>query len=382
MTQTALVNDSVMAAALYMALELSKKTWKVGFSDGRKRRTVNVPGGDLERLYAEIGRAKEKLGLSAETPVYSCYEAGRDGFWLDRALQSAGIENRVVDPASIEVSRQSKRAKTDGIDVEMLLSKLRLHHHGERVWKVVRVPDPQAEAGRCLHREIERLKKERSAHVNRLKGLLMGHGVRLEKVILKDWTEQVQRWRTWDGQPLAADLQGALLREGERLGLIEKQLAELESERERRVREVGGSEDEAMAMIRQLRLLKGIGPVAAWVFVMEFFGWRRFRNGKQVGALAGLTGTPYDSGQSRREQGISKAGNRRVRSLAVEIAWLWLRYQPESALSQWFHERFGGAGKRHRRVGIVALARKLLVALWRYLDSGLVPHGAQFKPAI
>ena len=378
MTQTE--NLSAAAAVLYMALELSKSKWKVGFSDGRRQRVVNVPGGDVQALAEAIERAKAKFCLSAAVRVVSCYEAGRDGFWLHRWLLGCGIENLVVDPASIEVSRQARRVKTDGVDVEMLLAKLRLHHQGERVWNVVRVPEPQAEAARCLHRELERLKRERGAHVSRLKGLLFAQGLRLERISTQGWASQVASFQGIDGQALAADLQGQLLREGARLALVEAQIRALESERERRVREAGQSEG-PLGMVRQLRLLKGIGPVAAWVFVMEFFGWRRFRNGKQVGALAGLTGTPYASGQLSREQGISKQGNRRVRALAVEISWLWLRYQPNSALTRWFHERFGAGGKRHRRVGIVALARKLLVALWRYLDTGQLPTGAVLKAA-
>jgi transposase len=362
-----------------MALELSKAKWKVGFEHGRKRRTVNVDGGSVGGLAEALAKAKEKLGLTGAVRVLSCYEAGRDGFWLHRLLVSWGVENLVVDPASIEVSRQARRAKTDRVDLEMLLSKLRQHHSGERSWKVVRVPDEEAEAGRHLHREMERLKGERSRHVNRMKGLLFAQGVRLERVKLSDWVKQVEGFRGADGRPLAVDLQGELKREGERLTLVEAQVKALEAEQERRVREAAA--EGPLAMVQQLRQLKGIGWVAAWVFVMEFFGWRKFRNGKQVGALAGLTGTPYDSGQSRREQGISKAGNRRVRALAVEIAWLWLRYQPDSALSRWFAERFGGTGKRHRRVGIVALARKLLVALWRYLEAGVLPEGALLKAA-
>jgi transposase len=382
MTQVALQrNDTAVAPVLYMALELSKAKWKVGFECGRKRRTVSVEGGDVAGLWAALEEAKAKFGLAPEVVVRSCYEAGRDGFWLHRLLTGWGVENLVVDPASIEVSRQGRRAKTDGLDLQMLLGKLRQYHGGERVWKVVRVPEREAEAGRVLHREAERLKGERARHLNRLKGLLFAQGIRLERLTLADWPLQVERLRTFDGQPLAADLQGELKRTGERLALLERQLKELEAEQERRLREAaetGGP----LALVRQLRTLKGIGPVAGWVFVMEFFSWRRFRNAKEVGALAGLTGTPHSSGTMHREQGISKAGNRRVRALAVEIAWLWLRYQPDSALSRWFAERFGGTGKRHRRVGIVALARKLLVALWRYLQTGVVPEGARLKAVI
>lgn len=380
MTQAALeIKDNASTPPLYMALELSKASWKIGFEYGGKRRNVTVEGGNLAQLSEQIGKAREKFQLSVQVPIYSCYEAGRDGFWLHRWLTEQGVLNVVVDPASIEVSRQARRAKTDNVDRQMLLNKLRLHHNGERVWKVVRVPDEQAEAARVLHRELERLKKERGSLSNRIKGCLFAQGIRVERLPLRTWQEQLKQWRTFDGQPLPTDMQLELKRSGERLQLLELQIRELERERDRRITETS-EQGSPVAKVQQLMQLKAIGPVAAWLFVMEFFGWRNFSNAKEVGALAGLSGTPYDSGASEREQGISKAGNRRVRALSVEIAWLWLRYQPQSRLSQWFHERFGG-NKRSRRVGIVALARKLLVALWRYLQTGQLPEGAQFKTA-
>lgn len=372
-------NDSGAGAVLYMALELSKATWKVGFEHQGRRRIQNVPGGDVSGLRGAIEQARRRLGVPDEGEVRSCYEAGRDGFWLHRLLRDWGVENAVVDPASIEVSRRARRAKTDRVDVASLLSKLRQYHLGERgVWKVVRVPTEAAEDARLLHRERERLKKECTGHILRIKGLLFAQGVRLEQVGGPHWVERLSGLRRYDGRALAADLQAQLARESARLALVEAQLKALEAEQARRVREAGETGG-AMAMVRALCQLKGIGTVTAWVLVMEFFGWRRFKNGKEVGALAGLTGTPYASGQMQREQGISKAGNRRVRALAVEIAWLWLRYQPDSALSRWFAERFAGTGKRHKRVGVVAVARKLLVTLWRYLHTGERPAGARLK---
>lgn len=382
MAQMALqTNDSGLVGELYMALELSKATWKVGFEYQGKRRIKNVVGGEVGALRQALDEATHKLGVPAGTVVRCCYEAGRDGFWLHRLLEGWGVQKVVVDPASIEVSRQARRAKTDRVDLLSLLSKLRQYHAGERaVWKVVKVPSEQAEAARLLHRELERLKKERTGHVLRIKGLLFAQGVRVEQVGGKHWAAVLMALRGHDGDALPADLLAQVRRESERLAMVQAQIKAIEQEQERRVREaaeVGG----VMSMVQALRQLKGIGPVAAWVFVMEFFGWRQFKSGKEVGALAGLTGTPYASGQMQREQGISKAGNRRVRVLAVEIAWLWLRYQPDSALSRWYAERFAGTGKRHKRVGIVAVARKLLVALWRYLHTGEIPAGAQLKPA-
>jgi transposase len=364
-----------------MALELSKSTWKVGFEYQGKRRIKNVPGGEVSALRQTLDEARHKLGVPAGALVRCCYEAGRDGFWLHRLLEGWGVQNVVVDPASIEVSRQARRAKTDRVDLQSLLSKLRQYHAGELgVWKVAKVPSEQDEEGRLLHRELERLKKERTAHVLRIKALLFAQGVRVERVGGKKWAAALMALRRYDGRALPADLMAQVRRESERLAMVQAQITAIEKEQARRVREAAQAGG-AMAMVRALRQLKGIGPVAAWVFVMEFFGWRQFKNGKQVGALAGLTGTPYASGQMQREQGISKAGNQRVRALAVEIAWLWLRHQPDSAISRWYAERFAGTSKRHKRVGIVAVARKLLVALWRYLDTGERPAGARLKAA-
>lgn len=382
MAQMALqANDSGLVGVLYMALELSKSTWKVGFEYQGKRRIKNVTGGEVGELRQALDEAMQKLGVPAEALVRCCYEAGRDGFWLHRLLEDWGVENVVVDPASIEVSRQARRTKTDRVDLLSLLSKLRQYHAGEfGVWKVVKVPSEQDEEGRLLHRELERLKKERTGHVLRIKALLFAQGVRVEQVGGKKWAGYLMGLTRYDGRALPADLMAQVRRESERLAMVQEQIQAIEKEQERRVREaaeVGG----VMAMVQALRQLKGIGSVGAWVFVMEFFGWRQFKNGKEVGALAGLTGTPYASGQMQREQGISKAGNRRVRALAVEIAWLWLRYQPDSALSRWYAERFAGTSKRHKRVGIVAVARKLLVVLWRYLQTGELPTGARLKPA-
>lgn len=380
MTQATLeTNDTAPSLPLYMVLELSKASWKVGFEYNGKRRKVAVEGGDLDQLAEELRKTRDKFKLPPDVRVCSCYEAGRDGFWLHRLLISWGIDNLVVDPASIEVNRQAKRAKTDNLDRDMLLSKLRQYHSGETVWSAVRVPDEAAEAGRVLHRELERLQKEHNSLSNRVKGVLFAQGIRVERLNLADWDAQCQGFRRFDDQPLALDLQQELTRSGERLRLLKSQIRELAQERQRRIKD-SSQGCGAQAKVRHLMTLKAIGPVAAWMFIHEFFGWRQFTNGKQVGRLAGLTGTPYASGDSQREQGISKAGNRRVRRMAVEIAWLWLRYQPDSRLSRWFHDRFGG-NQRSRRVGIVALARKLLVALWRYLETGQLPEGAQLKGA-
>jgi transposase len=372
-------NNTAMAPTLYIALELSKKLWKLAFSDGEKKRHVTIKAKNLLELHEAIAQAKAKFGLAAEVRVVSCYEAGRDGFWLHRFLVSIGVENHVVDSSSIEVNRRARRAKTDGIDAGKLLGLLRRYWGGARgVYSVVRVPSEGQEDARRLHRELECLKKERGRHITRIRSLLTLHGSEVRYVGGSDWAEQVSGFRQWDGSPLPGELKGELLREGERLALVRQQIRALEAEQRRRE---GESDDPMIRKIVQLQQLGAIGPVSAWVFIMELFGWRTFNNRRELASLVGLTPMPYNSGDSTLEQGISKAGNRRVRALLIEISWLWLRYQPDSELSQWFNRRFAAGGKRMRRIGIVALARKLLIALWRYLETGEIPAGAHLKAA-
>jgi transposase len=365
---------------LYLAFELGRKEWKLAFTVSRsqKPRIVTIPAGDLAGVKQEIGRARERFKLAEDVRVVSCYEAGRDGFWLHRFLTEEGVDNVVVDSSSIEVNRRARQAKTDGLDVQKLLSQLQRYHGGEeKVWSVVRVPSVEEEDGRQLHRDWEVLKQERTLHRNRIQGLLASQGVRLE--IRADFVERLESAALWDGNPLPSWMKARLAQEWERLLLVETQIRELTKQREEKV-SVG--ESVAMRMIGQLVLLRAIGMTSAWVFVQEFFGWRQFRNRREIGALAGLVPMPYRSGESlKRDQGISKSGNTRIRAMAVEIAWAWLRYQPQSRLSLWFQERYGPGTRRSRRVGIVAMARKLLVALWHYLETGVLPDGAVLKPA-
>jgi transposase len=373
--ETLRIKDSIKEAILYIAFELSHLKWKLAFSNGEKMRTVTIDARDLDKLHAEIEKAKQRFGLEGQIRVVSCYEAGRDGFWLHRYLLSCGIENVVVDSASIEVNRRKRRAKTDRIDVRKLMHKLLRYHGGEQlVWSVVNVPSEQAEEGRHLHRELEVLKKERNMHRSRLKSLLIQQGIVAPNPSSRKFLIQLETLRRWDGTELPADLKSRIIREHGRLRMVEEQIYTLNKEREKRV---AAADTDAMKQIEQLMTLVGIGMNSSWKFVMEFFGWRDFKNGKQIGALSGLTPTPYDSGSSVREQGISKAGNERVRTLAVEMAWVWLRFQPQSKLSQWYLKRFAECGKRMRRIGIVAMARRLLIDLWRYLEHGVVPEGAR-----
>lgn len=362
---------------LYLAFELSDKKWRLGFTVGlgQKPRERVIRAGDLAALEEEIGLAKRRFHLPPEVRVMSCYEAGRDGFWIHRYLMEQGIENLVVDAASIEVPRRAKRAKTDRLDVGKLLTMLIRYDCGEKkVWSVVNVPSVESEDNRHLHRELTTLKRDRTRHINRIKGVLMGQGVRLP--VKGDFLKQIEEVRLWDGSPLPRGLRARVEREYAGLRFVEEQIKELEAERKELIRT---SDDPSVEMVRQLMRLRGIGENSSWVFVMEFFGWRRFRNRREIGALAGLAPTPYQSGDETREQGISKAGNRSIRAMAIEIAWGWLRYQPDSDLSRWFNRRFGHGSKRMRKIGIVALARKLLIALWRYVEFGEIPAGAQLK---
>jgi transposase len=315
------------------------------------------------------------LGLPETAPVVSCYEAGREGFWLHRFLLAHSITNHVVDSSAIEVSRRQRRAKSDGLDVRKLLSMLMRYHHGERhVWQVVKVPSVEAEDQRHLHRGLETLKQERASTTTRLKGLLSSQGIRLTS--LTNLPDQLDALRLWDGSPIPLGLRRRLLRVYAQHTFLSQQIAEVEAERRT---ELQTSSKASIAKVRQLTQLKGIGINGAWLLVMEFFAWRGFKNRREVGGLAGLTPTPYQSGESAREQGITKSGNPHVRWMITQLAWGWLRFQPQSALSVGFRERYGSGGKRLRRIGIVAVARKLLIALWRFLETGELPEGAALK---
>lgn len=372
---TRVKDDTTDCRPLYMALELSQEEWKVGFTIGlgQAPRLRQLVARDVDGLLEEICLAKVRFDLPEETTIRSCYEAGRDGFWLHRCLEMQGVSNLVVDSASIEVNRRARRMKTDRLDVGKLLIMLVRYHQGERkVWSVVHVPGPDVEDQRQLHREMRSLKMERTHHINRIKGLLTSQGVAL--AVKADFLTRLEEVRLWDGSGLPRGLHACLLREYERMRQVQEQIHQLEHERKEAIQ---NSDLPAMQQVRQLMRLKGIGINSAWVYVMEFFSWRAFRNRREVGALAGLTPTPYQSGENARERGISKAGNRPIRSMAIEIAWSWLRYQPNSDLSRWYQRRFAHGSKRMRRIGIVALARRLLVTLWQYLETGIPPKDSE-----
>jgi transposase len=376
--QTTREEEYTTESSLYLAFELGKEKWKLGISTGlgQKPRLRTIEAGDLAALEDEVRLAKRRFQLPESTCVKSCYEAGRDGFWLHRYLVGKQIRNLIVDSSSIEVNRRARRAKTDRLDATQLVRMLIRYYDGEtQVWSVVQVPSIEDEDMRHLHRQLCALQVARTRHMGRIGGLLATQGVDIP--IHADLLETLSAVRLWDGSPLPAGLCARVEREYVALQFVRQQIKDLVAERKRLIET---SDHASVVKVRQLLKLRAIGPNSAWLFVMEFFAWRQFHNRRQVGGLAGLTPTPYQSGAESREQGISKAGNRRVRAMAIEIAWCWLRYQPNSELSRWYHDRFGHGGKRMRKVGIVALARKLLVALWRYLETGEIPAGAELKP--
>jgi transposase len=378
--RTLRADNSTKEHVLQLAFELSLNKWKLAFGHNAKMRMVTIDARDLDQIQQAIEKAKKRFKLDGETRILSCYEAGRDGFWLHRYLLSCGIDNLVVDSSSIEVNRRKRRAKTDRIDAKKLLAMLIRYNGGERgMWSVVNVPGVEAEDGRHLHRELDVLKKERKMHRSRIKSLLFQHGIAVKNPSSRRFLIQLETFRNWEGKALPLDLKARLIREHARLRTVEEQIYGLKKEQEQRIERCDST---SLKKVAQLMELRGIGLTSSWKFVMEFFGWREFKNDKQIGTLAGLTPTPYDSGGYRREQGIGKDGNKRVRTLAVEMAWVWIRFQPKSNLAQWYLQRFEGGGSRTRRIGIVAVARRLLIDLWRFLEFGVIPEGASLKPVV
>jgi transposase len=372
-TQTARQGkDMASQGELFVSFELADKKWKLSLSDGRRGPSrYTVDAGDTVAVLECLTKARTRCGLSAQCKVHSCYEAGRDGWWLHRWLIEQCIDSIVVDAASIEVNRRAWRAKTDRLDGDKLLAMLLRHHAGERVWSVLREPSAEAEDARRTHRELARLMHERIAHTNRIGSLLVLHNLRAHIIIGgRDWAAWWERHSTQVPPLLRAQIE----RESARLKLVKDQIKALEATRRQ---EIG---DGKQPLVAQLVQLRAIGPKGAWVLVKEVFGWREFANRRELAGCVGLAPTPYASGDSEIEQGISKAGNRRVRAMLVEQAWKWLQLQPDSAMTQWFNRRFASGGKRMRRVGIVALARRLVIALWRYLKHGEIPAGAVLKP--
>lgn len=374
MTTTTQTHRTSTAAVLHLAFELGAKSWKLAFTTGlgQKPRLRTVPAGALGLVTREIAEAKQRFGLPSNTRVLSCYEAGRDGFWIHRWLRSQGVDSLVVDSSSIEVNRRKRRAKSDGLDAMKLSEMLVRYGLGEEhVWSVVHAPTPEQEDERHLHREIETMQHERRQIANRIGGLLTTLGV--QSTVNHRFGQRLSGLRQHDGTPLPAGLVSRLEREFERWQLVHRQL--LAAERE--LKQKAQHEAATSRSLQLLLSLRGVGAKGAWLLLREGLMWRNFRNRRQVASMAGLVPTPYGSGTIDREQGISKAGNARVRTLLVELGWGWLGYQPESELAKWYYRRFAPGNGRSRKVGIVALARKLLVALWRLVHDGEVPAGAK-----
>ena len=374
--------DAETAVVIYVSIELSKKSWLIGIHTplADKIGLHKVEAGDSAGLLTLIRRITKKIErtLCGPEKVLSCYEAGYDGFWLHRVLAEAGIINHVIDPASLQVNRRARRAKTDRIDALGMLRALMAFQRGEeQVFSVVQVPSVEREDARRVHRERERLIKERIQHVNRIKGLLATQGIYDYEPLRRHRRERFEALETAMGTPIPDHLRNELKRHLQRLELVLEMIRAVEAQRDSVV-EAEPAANESSRKIQHLVRLKAIGPQFATVLVGEVFH-KHFANRRQVASYAGLAPSPFNSGSLVREQGISKAGNPRARTTMIEMAWLWLRYQPHSALSRWFHERVGTGTGRVRRITIVALARKLLIALWRFLETGLLPDGAELK---
>ncbi|MBT8001646.1 MAG: IS110 family transposase [Rhodospirillales bacterium] len=374
--------DTETASVIFISVELSKKSWLAAIHTplADKVGLHKVEAGDSTELLALVRRVMKKVErtMSGRVKVMSCYEAGYDGFWLHRVLVEAGLINHVIDPASLQVNRRARRAKTDRIDALGMLRALMAFERGEeQVFSVVRVPSVEAEDARRIHRERERLIKERIQHVNRIKGLLATQGIYDYEPTRRHRRERFEALTTATGTPLPRHLRDEITRHLQRLELVLEMIRAAETQRDAVV-EAAPAKNESGRKIQHLVRLKAIGPQFATVLVGEVLH-KQFANRRQVASYAGLTPSPFNSGSVVREQGISKAGNPRARTTMIEMAWLWLRYQPHSALSRWFHERVGTGRGRVRRITIVAVARKLLVALWRYVETGLLPDGAELK---
>ena len=364
---------------VYAAIELSKKTWLLGIAHpDRDRPSIHrVCGGNIMELVSRL-----RLAARNNRRILVCYEAGYDGFWLARGLAKMGIECRVLDPASIQVNRRARRVKTDRIDVLALLRALIATDRGERhVCAIVRVPSVEEEDARRSHRERQRLVRERTGHINRIKGLLFAQGIRDIQPKLRRTRIDFAALETAEGHPLPDRLRRELEREYARLSLIATQLREVEKERD-----TADAQDPVVEQKRQLLVaLHGVGATSAAILAREVFA-RSFASRRQLGSYLGLTPSAYDSGSTTRCQGISKAGNSWARRILIEVAWLWQKYQPASPLSHWYIQRTAGQSSRIRRIMLIALARKLAISLWRYVETGLVPEGvaiakAKLRPA-
>ena len=371
---------SVELGAIFVSLELSRSKWLITSlspGGGEKMSKYTIPGGDVAGMLACFEQLQKKAHARTgrHFHIVSIQEAGLDGFWIHRVLQSEGIESNVVDPASVAISRRRRRAKTDRLDGEALVRALLAYKRGEpRVCAMLRVPTPEEEDRRRISRERKALSNERIRHVNRIKGLLFGQGVSGYEPIRRDRRERLEHLMTGDGRPLSQNLKGQINRELDRIELLLRQMKDIEE-----VRDAMLTATQTGPSVPALLLnLKGIGPESAAILWSEGLS-RHFDNRRQIAAYAGLAPTPWQSGQVDHDQGVSKSGNPRLRSTLLQLAWLWIRHQPDSALTAWFQQRVRENGGRLKKTTIVALARKLLVAIWKYVSAGVVIEGAVLK---
>jgi transposase len=368
-----------MDPVIYLAIELSASTWLVASKLPASEKTGlhRIEAGNSRALLALIADLRKKVAvkLGVEAAVVSCFEAGRDGFWLHRLLMERGVINRVVEPTSILVNRRARRAKTDRLDAQGLLRILAAHAKGDhKVCSVVRVPTIEEEDAKRQHREREHLVQERVRIENRIAALLTTQGIR-KRPSLRSWEKGMEEMRTGDGRPIPPLLRAEVDRLRRRLTMTLEMIREVESEREQALET---QDDMASRTIQALRRIRGIGENFAAVLTREVF-YRSFENRRQIASYLGLTPTPFQSGGMDRDRRISRAGNARARKTLIQLAWLWLRYQQDSSLACWFRERVGNLQGRTRRIAIVAMARKLLIAIWRYATTGIVPEGAQIS---
>jgi len=379
------------AATIYGAIEMSSKSWLLAIQapDRQKVSRHQMPAGDSAKLIAHLDQARSRVQEQTGAPVavITCYEAGRDGFWVHRVLQENEIDNQVVDPASLLTDQKKKSKKTDRIDVFKILRALKLWHEGDaEACRMVHVPTPDQEDARRPGREAQRMKKEQTGHLNRINGLTAQHGIWHFKPLRRDWRDQLEQLQTAHGRALPPQIKAEITRECERLHHLREQLRELAREDRVRRREAKRSAEdkrpeektaleERAELIAHLKTLRGVGETGASVLADEVF-FRNFENRQELAGYVGLTPQPHSSGTKDADQGLDKAGNALARWAMIELAWRWLQFQPNSYLSRWFHARVGNARGRLRRIKIVAMARKLLVALWRYATQGIVPEDA------
>ncbi|CAH2904233.1 MAG: Mobile element protein [uncultured Paraburkholderia sp.] len=366
--------EAKVIGSLYVAFELGDRSWKLCLGDGvRSPNRCTVGAGDTAAVLKAIARAKVRCLLADNASVRSCYEAGRDGFWLHRRASTQRISNLVVDPASIEVSRRARRAETDRLDADRLLSMLMRYHAGERrLWAIALIPSPEQEDARRVHRELGRLRQERTAHSNRVRSLLVLHNLRTEHIGGRSWAA----WWAEHAAQLLPELRAEIDRELERLALVARQIRTIEATQ---VRQVSNGEQPAIAGLARLG---GIGTGRAWTLVKELFGWRRFANRRELAGCLGLTPTPYASGTSEVEQGISKAGNNRGQWLMVELAWSWLRFQPAQRSEQVVQRAFRRCRQAlathwHRRARAPSCDRTMALSrAWRDSDRSYAQTGS------